>query len=95
MNATNQPAILAISKDGRRIFIKLRKSGIHPLIAMGYGMPITFFGKGRTAYLAVEDALAWFEKELPYDPTNPDYPKVIAIYRRVLQNFRKGQTQDF
>lgn len=87
------PMPLATDKDGKYLFIKLRSSGISPLVAMVDGLRLSFFGKEQTAWLRVETALEWFEKELPRDPDNKNYKMAITAYRRVLEHFRDGKIE--
>jgi hypothetical protein len=63
--ARKQKTPLAVD-DNDVIYIKLKASGIHPLVAMCDGLPLALFGKGKraTAYIQVQTALAWHEKEL-------------------------------
>jgi hypothetical protein len=83
--------VLATDSTGREIFVKLKASGISPLVAMIDGLSLTFFGKSETPYLKVTTELEWFEKELPHDPGNKDYQTAIAAYRRILEKFQAGE----
>jgi hypothetical protein len=73
--------MLAAGTENRALFIKLRASGITPAAALVDRLRLTAFGKGKTAYLRLDDALAWFERRQPLDPA-------IATYRRVLTEFK-------
>jgi hypothetical protein len=54
--------LIALTDDGR-LFVKL-DTLMDPMVAMCDGLSLTFFGRGKTAYLNVDDAIAWCEKEL-------------------------------
>jgi hypothetical protein len=51
-------------RDGQDLYIRMKYSGIHPLVVLYDGISLHFFGKEKTGYLLVEDAVAWHEKEL-------------------------------
>lgn len=46
--------------------IRIADCGIPALIFAIDGIPLTFFGKEKTAHVRVAEALAWHKKELPY-----------------------------
>jgi hypothetical protein len=58
------PVVLAEAKDGS-LYIKVR-TVMTPLVAMIDGLPVTFFGKGKTAFLRIDDAIGWCRKEMAY-----------------------------
>ncbi len=51
----------AVNDDGK-LFVKLA-AVMHPLCAMTDGLSLTFFGKGKTAYLDIDTAIDWCRKE--------------------------------
>ena len=65
----------------RRLFVPLRDAGIHP----ADGLTVTFFGSGRCAYVRVDEALAWLEREQPHHPS-------IDEYRRALKDLSEGRS---
>jgi hypothetical protein len=74
---------LGIDQNGEA-FIKLKDSGIPPLCALIDGLPMTFFGKAKTA-------LAWFENEARYCPENKLYPKAIEKYCDMIARHERGE----
>lgn len=85
--------IFAVDADRQGIYVRLKSSGISPLVAMIDALPLIFFGKGKTAYLRVETALDWFEKESKTSPANRTYKEAIDAYRDVLEKFKKGEVE--
>jgi len=87
--ATKTP--YAIDKDGNDLYVKLKYSGIDHLIVMFDGISITFFGKQKTSYLKVIDAISWHEKELrdSYDQSGSEL--VLVALRSALKNFEGGE----
>ncbi len=61
---TKKRTPFVIDRDGKELFVEMRYSGIHPLVVMVDGLTLIFFGSGKKAYLRVEDAIRWHEKEL-------------------------------
>jgi len=47
-----------------RFYVTIQASGIHPLIPYIDGMAIAMFPKCKKAYVRLDDAIAWHEKEL-------------------------------
>ena len=52
----------AISKDGGGLFVKV-SAVMHPMCALIDGLTLTYFGRGRTAYLTIDQAIEWCENE--------------------------------
>ncbi len=78
-------------KDDKTLFIKLKYSGIHPLVVAYDGISLIFFGKGKTAYLTVEDAANWHEKELRDTRGRSGNQEVLALLRKALADFQEGR----
>ena len=65
-----------------------------PVVIMVDNLPYGFFGKGKTAYMKAEIALAWFEKELTFMKSRKKrelYAAAIAKYKVILEDFRSGK----
>ncbi len=86
--------IFAVDQDSKGLYVKLRWSGISPLVAMIDGLSLTFFGKGKTAYLSVETVLDWFKNELRLSPGSKRFQDGVMAYERILERFRNGEIQD-
>jgi hypothetical protein len=85
--------IFAIDANRQGMFVRLKSSGVSPFVAMIDALPLVFFDKGKTAYLRVETALDWFEKELKTSPANLTYKQAIDAYRDVLEKFKDGEVE--
>ncbi len=73
-------SLFAEDKDGR-LFVVL-SAVMNPLCAMIDGLPITFFGKGKTAYLEIDVAIEWVKNEMQFH--SPDkYAKILQVLDRV------------
>jgi hypothetical protein len=90
----NGPAIFAIGEDGQRLFVRLRSSCIPPPWVPEDGMPAVHFDEEDTPYLAVEEVLAWFERESEACPADERYRAAVAAYRRVLEKFAAGEIEE-
>jgi hypothetical protein len=55
--------VFAISIKNK-LYVKFKHSGIHPLILHTDGLPVGTFGSRKTLYIAVDEVIAWHEKEL-------------------------------
>ena len=69
--------------DGK-LYIEARSSGISQLCFLLDGLPYVTFGKGKTPYITVEDAIKWHEKELTYEPNNDDRKKAIELLKNAI-----------
>lgn len=47
-------------------YIRVKDSGIHPLVVMCDGLTIALFGKETEPHLRLADALEWHRNELPH-----------------------------
>jgi hypothetical protein len=75
--------------------VKLRYSGIHPLVVRCDGVPVTFCGKSRTAYLRVHHAIVWQEKELRETQGASGDRETLDALREALGKFERGElTED-
>ena len=74
-----QRTVFAQSKDGK-LFVKA-DAVMSPLVSLIDGLAITFFGKGKTAYLAVDDAIEWCRKEAQYHSADK-YKVMIAVMEK-------------
>lgn len=72
----------AVNKEGDTLYVKLKYSGIHPLVAMFDGISLTHFGNEKTAYLKVQQAINWHEKELRESKGTAATPKCSTPYAR-------------
>jgi hypothetical protein len=75
------------------LFIKLEASGITGLFALMDELPVVYFGKDTAAYIQIETALEWFEKELACDPSNKTYRDGVRAYRRILEKVQAGEVE--
>jgi hypothetical protein len=57
-------SVFVTDKDGRRLFVHVRHSGIHPLVVLCDGLALTYFGKRDGPYLDVQAVADWHDKEL-------------------------------
>lgn len=63
-----------------KLYVKL-KAIMHPLCAMCDGLPVTFFGKEKTAYLDINTALEWCKKESEHHDKEK-YAEMITIMEK-------------
>jgi hypothetical protein len=47
-----------------KLFVKAASAGMHFLCLMIDGIRISYFGKAKTPYLHIDDAIRWHEKEI-------------------------------
>jgi hypothetical protein len=77
--AKKHKTVFAQSEDGR-LYVKLA-AVMSPMIALIDALPLTFFGKGKTPYLAIDDAIEWCRKEAVYH--SPDkYKLMIDVMKK-------------
>jgi len=55
-----------------KIYVEAKYSGISTIVIMIDGFAISTFGKGKTPYLLLDDAIRWHEKEIK--ETNGKHP---------------------
>lgn len=84
-------AVYAIDKDGNNLYVELKYSGLHPLVAMCDGVPLTFFGKEKKAYLKVVEAISWHEKELRESGGRSGSEPILSALRIGLKKFENGE----
>lgn len=75
------PVVFALGRDGV-LYVKLA-AVMAPLCALVDGLPLTFFGKGKTAYLTVERAIEWCREEMKYHDRQK-YQNMIGNMERAL-----------
>jgi hypothetical protein len=63
--------VFAVDADGKRLFVRL-EAVMHPWVALCDGLPVTFFGREKTAYLGIDTAIAWAETECRENPAWAD-----------------------
>ena len=66
-----------------------------PLVAMIDGLPFAFFGKGKTPYLSVEQAIEWHENELRVTKGKGGNQKILDVLRKVQSEFKAGKEVAF
>jgi hypothetical protein len=71
--------VFAISKDGK-LFVLLQ-AVMHPLRALCDGLPVAFFGRSKKAYLDIDTAIAWCEREQKCHSADK-YATMIATMQR-------------
>lgn len=54
---------LRIVENAGVYYLTLRQSGIHPIVVMTDGIPISIWDGGKKPYLALDDVIAWYDKE--------------------------------
>ncbi len=91
MSKKKQPVMFASTET--EIFIKLKYACIHPLCIFSDGVPVVTFGKDKTMYLRVTDAINWHEKELQESRGGSGNPKALEKLREVLGNFQAGKVK--
>ena len=78
-------SIFATDKDSKKLYVVL-KCVMTPLVALIDGLPVTFFGKGKTAYIEVDAAIGWCEKEMAYHSAEK-YRKMIEVMKLAKEKF--------
>lgn len=58
--------------NGDKIYVEAKYSGISPLVIMMCSLPISTFGKGKTPYISLDEAIQWHEREIK--ETNGKHP---------------------
>ncbi len=84
----------ASDEDGKDLYVKAKYSGIHFLVILADGVSLTFFGKEKTPFLKVKDAIEWHVKELRQSRGQSGDQKVIDALQGALDKFEKGQVQE-
>lgn len=47
-------------------YIRVKDSGIHPMVVMWHGLTFVLFGKEKEPHMRLADALEWHKNELPH-----------------------------
>lgn len=76
--------MFAESNDGK-LYVKLAAI-MHPLCAFADGLPLTFFGKGKTAYLDIDTAIEWCRNEAKCHSAD-EYRMKIEVMERLKREF--------
>jgi hypothetical protein len=72
-------AVLFAECEGK-LYVKLQ-AVMSPLCALCDGLPLTFFGKGKTAYLDIDTAIDWCRKEKEHH-SKEMYETMIAVMEK-------------
>ena len=93
MSERASSTVFATDAVSGNLFIKLKASGIDDLFVITDGLPVVYFGNGKTAYIRVDTALEWFEGELACEPNNKKYRDGVRAYRRILEKVQAGEVE--
>ncbi len=86
------PKLVAGKVDGKDcLFITVKSSLIDPLCLVIDGIPIVYFGKENTAYLAIETAIKWYENELVHQPKSERLKNNLNALISYRLGFDNGQ----
>jgi len=80
----------ATDKDDKILYVKAKFSGIHWLVLIADGMPLSYFRKGVTPYLTVVQAIAWHKKELRDSKGASGNRRVLDALESALKKFESG-----
>lgn len=72
----------AFDKDKTDLWVRLDYSGISAVAAIIDGVPVTYFGDEKTAYVRVSRAIKWHE--------HADHPVTAEALREALQQFHNN-----
>lgn len=98
--AKKTPFTVHTTKEGvETIYVKTKNCGIHFMALCYDGIGSTYFEedfiKGKPnfskGHITVEDALAWFEKEIKLAPDYKPYQEAVEGYTAVLAKFKAGE----
>jgi hypothetical protein len=84
----------ATDTDCSMLYVKLKHSGINPLVVAFDGITTTRFGRGKTQYLTVRDVINWHEKELQETAGRSGSRSILEALQTALQNFDSGNIVD-
>lgn len=87
---SKKKSVFASSNDGR-LFVKVQ-AVMSPLCALIDALPITFFGKGKTAYLDIDTAINWCREEMKHH-SEEKYEKMIAVMEKAKKQEEEYQRQ--
>ncbi len=80
----SKKAIFAASPDGK-LFVKLA-AVMTPMVALCDALPLVFFGKEKTAYLNIDDAIEWCRKEMRHHSVDKYTVMIDVMEKAKLQN---------
>jgi hypothetical protein len=83
--------LLVTDREGKRIFVPLSHSAIHPLVALCDALTFVYFGKKGGPYLDVQTALDWHEKELRDSCGRSGSREAVDAFRKILDSFKAGE----
>ena len=72
------------------LFVKAKYSGIHHLVIMCDGLPLTFFGEEKTDYMKVSEVIEWHEKELAESGGQSGDRGVLEALQVAMEKFQAG-----
>ena len=75
------------------LYVKLKYSGIHFLVASCDGLPLIRFGNEKTLYIKVSDAINWHEKELKETRGQSGSEETLSSLRKAMTFFEEGKVQ--
>lgn len=79
MGKKKPPVFFAATHDGR-LFVKAAAL-MSPLVYLIDGLPLVFFGGGKTAYLKIDVAIEWAKKEA-LASGDPKYGKAVEYMEK-------------
>ncbi len=85
-NVMAKKSVFAASPDGR-LFVEAAAI-MTPLVAVIDGLPVAFFGKSKKAYLEVDMAIEWCQKEKSFHSADK-YATLIAVLERAKKQNEK------
>jgi hypothetical protein len=91
MMSKKKPTPIVTDREGQYLFVEMQSSGIHPLVLACHGISLIFFGNEEQAYLRVEDAIAWHEKELRESHGQSGSTEICTALRDILSKFKAGK----
>lgn len=78
----NPPYICVAEVDGKdHLFVSVKTCGITYLCLVIDGITQVTFGKEKDAYIYLDDAIKWYEKELLAEPDNELYKNNLGVLR--------------
>ena len=90
MPKKNRKTFFAVDPDNQ-LFVRL-EAVMHPLCALCDGLPLTFFGRGKTAYLKIDDAIAWCREEMK-SHSREKYETMISGMERAKAEVANGTAE--
>src|ERR1700735_4815788 len=82
--------IFATDKDETVLYVQI-KAIMSPIIALMGEIPITVFGKGKTMYAKVDDAIEWCNKEKNFH-SKKKYETMIAVVEKAKRQLEQERT---